>query len=188
MSDLPGTIDPRPTDAELARRVADGDRGALEYLFQEYGGAVRAMAARVLRNDDLADDVVQDTFVSFWKAPQRFDEDRGSLRTFLVTIAHRRSVDIVRSEVARTRREERPPDPDHYDVAEEVLTRNLSESVRAALAELAEGEREAISLAYFGGLSYVEVARRLGQPEGTVKSRIRSGMKKLSVSLAGVAQ
>lgn len=180
-------IQSRPTDAELARRVAEGDRSALEFLFQEYGGAVKAMAVRVLRNDDLAEDVVQDTFVSFWKAPHKFDPERGSLRTFLVTIAHRRGVDIVRSEVARSRREEKPPDPDHYDVAEEVWSRNLSETVRSALEDLAEGEREAIALAYFGGLSYVEVAKRLGQPEGTVKSRIRSGMKKLSVSLAGVS-
>ena len=177
--------DSNTPDALLAERVASRDQSALEALFQQYGGAVKAVALRVLRDEVLADDVVQDTFVGFWNAPEKYDSGRGSLRTFLLTIAHRRAVDIVRSEVARSRREEKQPDPDHYDVADEVWTRNLSELVRKALDELAEGERDAISLAYFGGLSYVEVAKRLGEPEGTVKSRIRSGMKKLAVSLSG---
>jgi RNA polymerase sigma-70 factor, ECF subfamily len=173
-------------DAEIADLVGSGDRTALETVFQDYGGAVKSVALRVLRDEGLAEDVVQDTFVGFWNAPHKYHADRGSLRTFLLTIAHRRAVDIVRSEVARSRREQKPPDPDHFDIEEEVWSRNLSEAVRRAINGLSEGEREAISLAYFGGLSYVEVARRLGAPEGTVKSRIRSAMKKLSVSLAGV--
>ena len=172
-------------DAQLVDRIRSGDRGALEELFNEHGGAVKGVAARVLRDDALADDVVQDTFVSLWSAPNKYDPARGTLRTFLLTIAHRRAVDIVRSEVARTRREQKPPDPDYTNVEEEVWSRDLSATVREALNDLSEGEREAISLAYFGGLSYVEVAKKLDQPEGTVKSRIRSGMKKLSISLAG---
>lgn len=175
-------------DAALAARVAAGDRAALERLFDQYGGAVKSIAVRVLRDEGLAEDVVQDTFVQFWKAPERYQPDRGSLRTFLVTIAHRRAVDVVRSEVARSRREQQPPEPDHFDLEDEVWSRSLSETVRNALDGLAPVEREAIALAYFRGLSYVEVARRLGEPEGTVKSRIRSGMKKLAVSLAGVRQ
>lgn len=174
-------------DAALAARIVDGDEEALESAFREYGGAVKATALRVLRDEALAEDVVQDTFVRFWNAPNKFDPRRGSLRTFLLTIAHSRAVDIVRSEVARSRREQRPPDPDHFNIEDEVWARQLSETVRTALEGLAEGEREAIALAYFGGLSYVEVAKRLGAPEGTVKSRIRNGMKKLSVSLAEVA-
>ena len=174
-------------DAGFVARLASGDRSALESLFNEHGGAVKSIAARVLRDDALADDVVQDTFVQLWRNPNRYDPARGTLRTFLVTIAHRRAVDIVRSEVARSRREQKPPDPDYSTVEEEVWSRTLSETVRRALDELAEGERQAISLAYFSGLSYVEVAKKLGQPEGTVKSRIRSGMKKLSTSLVGEA-
>jgi RNA polymerase sigma-70 factor (ECF subfamily) len=173
-------------DAELASRVAAGERSALEEAFNAYGGAVKSVASRVLRDEALAEDVVQDTFVGFWRAPEKYDPARGSLRSFLLTIAHRRAVDIVRSEVARARRESTPPDPGHYDLADEVAARDLSEEVRRALAALADGEREAISMAYFGGLSYVEVARRLGEPEGTVKSRIRSGMRKLATSLQGV--
>jgi RNA polymerase sigma-70 factor (ECF subfamily) len=174
-------------DAALAKGVADGDRGALEAVFSAYGGAVKSMALRVLRNGTLAEDVVQDVFVDFWKSPEKFDPSRGSLRTFLLTIAHRRAVDLVRSETARSRREETAPWEESYEIEDEVWSKALSESVRSALADLGEDERRAIAMAYFGGLSYVEVARRLGAPEGTVKSRIRAGMKKLSVSLEGVA-
>jgi len=172
-------------DDVLVAAIAAGDRGALAELYRRHAPWLLVRLSRRCADPQTVEEVVQDTFVGFWNAPEKYDSGRGSLRTFLLTIAHRRAVDIVRSEVARARREEKPPDPDHYDVADEVWTRNLSELVRKALDELAEGEREAISLAYFGGLSYVEVAKRLGEPEGTVKSRIRSGMKKLAVSLSG---
>lgn len=171
-------------DAELAAGVASRDRTSLEVAFKEHGAAVKGVAWRVLKDETLAEDIVQETFVTFWDKPEKYDAERGTLRTFLLTIAHRKSVDVVRSEVARSRREERPPDPVHIDVEEEVWARDLSETVRNALMDLAEGEREAIALAYYGGLSYVEVAERLGLPEGTVKSRIRAGMKKLSRSLS----
>ncbi|MGH8951257.1 MAG: sigma-70 family RNA polymerase sigma factor, partial [Acidimicrobiia bacterium] len=147
---------------------------------------VKSVAFRVIRDETLAEDVVQDTFVGLWRSPERYDPARGSLRTFLLTIAHRRAVDIVRSEEARTRRESRPPDPVHFDLEDEVWTRRLSDDVRSALVDLTDDERAAISLAYFGGLSYVQVARRLGAPEGTIKTRIRSGMRKLASSLEGV--
>jgi len=173
-------------DAAAAARVGDGDRTAIEAIYREYGGAVKAVALRVLRDEALAEDVTQETFLGFWNAPQKFNPERGSLRAFLLTIGHRKAVDVVRSEVARSRRELTPPDPVHFDLEEEVLVRGLAEDVRNALDGLAEAEREAIVLAYFGGLSYVEVASRLGEPEGTVKSRIRSGMRKLSVALAEV--
>lgn len=179
--------EPRRKDASLAAGVSDGDRAALEEVFQQYAGAVKSIAMRVLREETLAEDAVQEVFLSFWKSPGKYNPKLGTLRTFLVTMAHRRSVDIVRSEESRFRREERVPKDVAPTVDEEVWTRTLSDSVRSALDTLNEGEREAITLAYFGGFSYVEVAAKLGTPEGTVKSRIRSGMKKLSVSLAGVA-
>ncbi len=96
-----------PRDADLARRVASSDESALEIIYRAHGGAVKAIARRVLNDDTLAEDVVQDVFVSFWKAPDRYDPSKGSLRTYLLTIAHRRAVDTVRSEVARSAREER---------------------------------------------------------------------------------
>ena len=178
----------RNDDVGLAAAVAAGDETALEAVYRNHGGAVRAVARRVLRDEALAEDVVQEVFVSFWKDPGRFSAQRGSLRTFLVTIAHRRAVDAVRSETARTRREDTSTLPDQpVDLEEEVWVRTQSEAVRRAVAGLTEGERDAISLAYFRGLTYVEVAKHLDQPEGTVKSRIRSGMKKLAEALPGVA-
>lgn len=173
-------------DADLAAGVAAGDRSSLEVVFKEHGGAVKGVAWRVLKDENLAEDIVQETFITFWDDPSKYNPNRGTLRTFLLTIAHRKAVDVVRSEVARSRREQRPPDASHEDVEDEVSTRDLSETVRRALDELSEGEREAIVLAYYGGLSYVQVAERLGAPEGTVKSRIRAGMKKLSTSLSAV--
>ena len=174
-------------DLDLAARIADGDQAVLEELFRLYAGAVKSVASRVIRDETLAEDVVQDTFIGFWKSPERYDPARGSLRTFLLTIAHRRAVDVVRSEQARTKREMRPPDPKFFDLEDEVMTRRLSGDVRSALSELSQEEREAISLAYFAGLSYVQVANHLETPEGTIKSRIRSGMRKLASSLEGVA-
>ncbi len=175
------------TDSGVAARVRSGERAALEQAFNSHGGAVKSMAMRVLREESLAEDVVQDVFVAFWRDPAKFDDSRGSLRTFLVTIAHRRAVDLVRAEEARFRREERVPQESEPSIDDEVWTRALGDTVRKALDELPDRERKAIAMAYFGGLSYVEVARRLGEPEGTIKSRIRAGMTKLSVSLAGVS-
>jgi RNA polymerase sigma-70 factor (ECF subfamily) len=175
-------------DAELAAGVAERDRSSLELLYKEHGAAVKGVAWRVLKDENLAEDIVQETFVTFWDSPDKYDPSRGTIRTFLLTIAHRKAVDVVRSEVARSRREEKPPDRVHVDVEEEVWTRDLSDTVRNALNSLAEGEREAITMAYYGGLSYVQVAERLDLPEGTVKSRIRAGMKKLSVALSGVEE
>lgn len=174
-------------DATLAARISDGDQRALETVFELYGGAVRSMALRVLKNESLAEDTVQEVFVGLWNSPDRFDPGRGSLRTFLITLAHRRAVDAVRSEQARFNREEKVPDDVPSSIDEEVWSRAVSETVRDAVAALDHGEREAISLAYFGGLTYVDVAKRLGLPEGTVKSRIRSAMKRLKVSLTEVA-
>ena len=178
----------RSEETILVERVLDRDETALEEIYRAHGGSVKAIARRVLNDDTLAEDVVQDVFVSFWRAPEKFDSNRGALRTYLLTIAHRRAVDVVRSEVARTQREEKQPAPvEVIDLESEIWQRSQSQIVRDAVAELGEDERKAISLAYFSGLTYVEVAKALDEPEGTVKSRIRSGMKKLSTVLAEAA-
>lgn len=174
-------------DPRLVAGIIDGDEKALESIFRTYGGAVQFVASRVLRDESRAEDVVQDVFVSFWRSPEKFDANRGSLRTYLLTIAHRRAVDVVRSEEARMRREESSDPTETIDIDHEVWVRNQGEIVRDAVAKLGEDERKAISLAYFGGLTYVEVARKLDEPEGTVKSRIRSGMKKLADALSELA-
>lgn len=177
--------DGAPDDDSLVTAIVRRDEAALRALYERYGGAVAAVATKVLRDVNLAEDVVQDVFVSFWREPESYDPRRGGIRTFLVVLAHRRAVDVVRSEEARRRRESRPPDPTFYDVADEIVTQDLGSAVHAALESLAPAERDAIALAYFGGLSYVQVADRLGAPEGTVKSRIRNGMRRLSSSLSG---
>jgi RNA polymerase sigma-70 factor (ECF subfamily) len=174
-------------DGALVTGIVNRDERAFEQVFHRHGSAIKAVAMRVLRDPALAEDVLQETLTGFWNAPDRFRADHGSLRSFLTTIAHRRAIDMVRSEVARARREQRPPDVDHTSVEDEALTRSVSDTVRRALADLPKDEREAIGLAYLEGMSYVEVARRLSQPEGTVKSRIRSGMRRLSSSLAHVS-
>ncbi len=177
----------RPSDAALVVAIGRFDQAALSEVYERHGGAVFALARRLLRRRDLAEEVTQEIFMRLWTRPERFDAERGALRTFLLSDAHGRSIDLLRSELARRAREEREgrlvPEPQH-DIESEVIARVASAEVRAALGALASAEREAITLAYFEGLSYRQVAQRLGQPEGTVKSRIRSGMQRLRTELA----
>jgi RNA polymerase sigma-70 factor (ECF subfamily) len=176
------------SDSDLAEALARGEEGAIQSVIDEFTPLVRNTARRVVRDHTLAEDVVQDTFLALWSEPGRYDPTRGSLGAFLTTVAHRRAIDVVRSEVARSNREQRPPEPPPpVDVEEEVWTRELSRTVRQGIETLPEGEREAISLAYFAGLSYASVAERLGLPEGTVKSRIRMGMRRLARTLGDLA-
>jgi RNA polymerase sigma-70 factor (ECF subfamily) len=128
-------------------------------------------------------------FLRLWNDPERFDPARGSLRSYLLAQCHGRSVDLLRSETARRRREEkdlRRTAEGGYDLEREVWDLALAEHVRSALDKLPEGEREAIRLAYLGGHTYREVAVLLDEPEGTVKSRIRSGLKRLRTDLVDV--
>jgi RNA polymerase sigma-70 factor (ECF subfamily) len=135
-----------------------------------------------VRDPALAEDVVQEVFVRLWTRAEQFDRERGSLRAFILAQTHGRSLDLVRSETARRRREERdaravrePP----ADVEQQVVRNAVADEVRTALAALPDLEREPVELAYLGGLPYREVALRLGIPEGTAKSRIRSGLSHL---------
>jgi RNA polymerase sigma-70 factor (ECF subfamily) len=174
------------TDARLVVAIARFHEDALAELYRRHGGAVFALAHRLLNDRTLAEEVVQEVFVRLWRDPDRFDADRGSLRSFLLANAHGRSVDLIRSETSRRRREERDARltaEAGYDVEHEVWDVALADHVRTALAALSDGERAAIELAYFGGHSYREVAQLLDEPEGTVKSRIRAGLVRLRTSL-----
>jgi RNA polymerase sigma-70 factor (ECF subfamily) len=180
-------------DATLARAVLDGDEPALAELYRRHGGTALALARRVLNDRVLAEEVVQEVFVRLWRDPARYDPERGSMRAWLCAQVHGRSVDLLRAESARRSREERDafrsPTIDD-DLERAVFELSEGEAVRRALESLSEGERRAIELAYFGGHTYREVAALLEQPEGTVKSRIRSGLLRLRAALieAGVGE
>lgn len=176
------------SDASLVVSIGRYQQLALAEAYRRHAGAVFGLAKRLLGDAARAEEIVQEVFVRLWNEPSRFDPDRGTLRSFLLAHAHGRSIDLIRSDSARKRREEREVREQAdggYDVALEVWDMALADHVRDALAELSEDERAAIELAYFGGLTYREVAEQLGQPEGTVKSRIRTGLKRLRTSLAG---
>ncbi len=173
-------------DAALVARLGSGDESALAEIFRRHGGHVFGLAKRVIRDEELARDTAQDVFVSLWKKPEAFDGSRGSLRTFLLTKTHSRSIDLIRSESSRRIREERDAllrVDSVPSVDEEVWRVTVSSKVRSALTTIPEREREVIELAYFEGFTYREVAVRLGLAEGTVKSRIRSGLSRLQESM-----
>lgn len=169
-------------DADLVAALGHRSQAALEEIHRRYGGAVWAVARRVCRAPDLAEEVSQTVFVELWSKPERFDPALGKLRTWLVTQAHSRAVDVVRSEASRRRRHEREAQfaaPAATEVDAIVQEADLAAGVRRAVDQLPRLERDAILLAYFGGHSYRETAAMLGQPEGTVKSRIRSALERL---------
>jgi RNA polymerase sigma-70 factor (ECF subfamily) len=176
------------SDAVLVVAISRFRQEALAEAYRRHAGAVFALSRRLLVDAALAEEVVQEVFLRLWDRPERFDHERGSLRSFLLAQTHGRSIDLLRSEVSRRRREER----DHrrtaeagYDIEREVMDLAVGEKVQAALETLPDGERQAIALAYFGGHTYREVAELLEQPEGTVKSRIRSGLQRLRTELVG---
>jgi RNA polymerase sigma-70 factor (ECF subfamily) len=178
------------SDAHLVLLVARFDESALAELYRRHAGAVYGLARRLLSEPGVAEEVVQEVFLRMWTEPERYDPARGALRSFLLTRTHSRSIDILRTETARRNREERDAmrtAEAGYDVEREVWDMTLAAHVRAALGELPEPERRVIELAYFGGHTYREVANMLGQPEGTVKGRIRNGLRRMHGTLVGSA-
>ena len=175
------------SDAALAIAVARWDQEALAEVYRRNAGPVYGLARRVLGEEPAAEEAVQEVFLRFWNEPARFDPERGTLRAFLLAQVHSRAVDALRSDTARRRREEREARsaiPGQFDVESEIWDHAVAEEVREALGSLSPGERSAIELAYFKGHTYREAAAILGEPEGTVKSRIRSGMRRMQAALA----
>ncbi|HWC11689.1 MAG TPA: sigma-70 family RNA polymerase sigma factor [Acidimicrobiales bacterium] len=179
------------SDATLVVAIGRWRQDALAEAYRRHAGAAFALARRLLGDRDLAEEVLQEVFLRLWNTPDRFDPDRGSLRSYLLAQTHGRSVDLLRSETSRRRREEREAraTAEHgVDIEREVVDMAVADQVKDVVAELPVDERRAIELAYFGGHTYRQVAVLLDQPEGTVKSRIRSGLKRMRQGLvdAGV--
>ncbi len=174
-------------DGELLEAVAGGDETALEAIYVRYSAAVYESARRKLCNPTLAQDVVQQVFVALWRHPRRFSPRRGSLRAYLLMLAHSHSVDLIRSESARRQREAREAGswgPPAEDPEAALLRAQELDALRHACGVLNDREWEAIELAFFGGYTYREVAVILEEPEGTVKSRIRLGLSSLRSALS----
>jgi RNA polymerase sigma-70 factor (ECF subfamily) len=176
--------DPPGTSVEdLLTAVADGSRVAFEELYERFASRVYGMAVRVVRDASQAEEVAQEVLLEVWRRASRFDAGRGSGASWILRIAHARSVDRVRSAQASSDREERSAavmTEREVDTVSETVERTAERTaVRRCLETLTELQREAILLAYYGGLSYPEVAGRLSTPLGTVKTRMRDGLIRL---------
>ncbi|MEX2503849.1 MAG: ECF RNA polymerase sigma factor SigK [Egicoccus sp.] len=186
----PAAGTPAATDDDLLLEVARGDQAAYERLFDRVAGQVYGVVRRVVRDPSQSEEVVQEVLVEVWRTATRFDPTRGSAGTWILTMAHRRAIDRVRSEQSSRDRTHRVGSSQHrrdYDeVAEQVEVAFEHEQVRRALGSLTELQREAVELAYYRGHTYREVAELLDTPLGTVKTRMRDGLIRLRDAL-GVA-
>jgi RNA polymerase sigma-70 factor (ECF subfamily) len=176
------------SDAELIARVRARDEGALAALYDRFGGLVLTVALRVVGERELAEEIMQDTFLRCWTGAETYRPDRGQVSSWLMRIARNRAIDVLRSRSHRARRNERTSldaageasHPAGPDEAEAIATR---QAVAAALAALPKAQRRVVELAYYGGMSQSEIATQLGEPLGTVKSRTRAAMEQLRTSL-----
>ncbi len=167
-------------DRAALERIAGGELDALDDLYERYKTMAYSIAYRITNDATLAEDVVQDAFLGAWRNASRYVAGRGSVKTWLLSIVHHRAIDAVRRRRATVdlpESDDAPPPPLRMpDVWSEVSSNLDADEVRAALASLTDVQREAIELAYFGGLTQVEIAERTGTPLGTVKSRMRLGL------------
>jgi len=177
---------PRPDAAEemrLVARVRAGDQQALAELYDRYSSVVYAVALRVLQDAAAAEDVLQDIFLRLWRNPDAFDASRGSLAAWLAVIARHRSIDRLR---------QRRPETDiekcvitsSADLRDQTERSLVIEKVRSALGEMNPDQRKALEMAFFQGLTHVEIAEKTGEPLGTIKTRIRSALRQLRAKFA----
>ena len=170
-------------DAELIHAIARGDESALAALYDRYNSILLGLLLRILHSRVEAEDVLQEVFLQIWQRAANFDETRGRAFTWMVTLARSRAIDRLRSLQSRQRADDTalrdaPPETTG-DASDDVYHAEQREIVRTALAEIPEEQRRTLLLAYFEGLTQSEIAERLNQPLGTVKTRMRSGMNKL---------
>ncbi|MBA2435244.1 MAG: sigma-70 family RNA polymerase sigma factor [Verrucomicrobiota bacterium] len=186
---------PNEVDADLVRRMSSGDEGAFTTFYDRFAPGLFSMIYAILHDSKESEDVLQEAFVQMWKRTATYDATRSSLFTWAVMIARHKAIDRLRSRQRQTRLSEavaNETDPFAVsapsDRADNALVRtNERERVRAALSQIGEAQREAIDLAFFGGLTQTQISERLGAPLGTVKARIRRGLLALREVLGGVA-
>jgi RNA polymerase sigma-70 factor (ECF subfamily) len=172
------------SDEALVALAARSEQSALAELYDRYGRTAYGLALRVLRDQALAEDAVQEAFLTIWRTAARFVPERGKASTWILTLVHRRAVDAVRREQRRRADSlDVAAEPSVEGVEEDAWLRLQRERVQAALRRLPDSQREALELAYYGGFSQSELAERLGQPLGTIKSRMFTGLASLREQL-----
>jgi len=196
MSDFAVTLSPavgrqepeaarEPSDEQVLEAVGRGDDDALGVLYDRFGRLAFRLAFRILRDRALAEDAVQDAFLAVWRSADAYKRERAKPSTWILTVVHRRAVDIVRREQSRRGEPlEVAPEPASVPADEDAVLRDRRAAVQAALTELPDDQRQALELAYYGGLTQSELAERLGVPLGTVKSRMFAGLGRLRELLA----
>lgn len=170
------------SDEAVVALVSRSDEAALAELYDRFGGAAYALARRIVRDPELAEDVVQESFLSVWRGAGRFVPERARASSWLLTLVHRRAVDLVRREQRRRADplgEAALPDGDERSAADEAWLRLERERVQEALARLPDQQRELLELAYFGGFTQSQLAERLGRPLGTIKSQMFAALARL---------
>jgi RNA polymerase sigma-70 factor (ECF subfamily) len=176
-------------DEEVMQLVQSGNPRAFELLYDRHGGAAFSLAYRMVGNRVTAEDVTQEAFLSIWRSRLRYDQARGSVRTWVLGIVHNRAIDALRRSFVHDRRretmegvEERHEAPERTEV--EAARREEARSIRSALDTLPDEQRRTIELAYFGGFSHSQIAELLEEPIGTVKGRMRLGLDKMRRQLS----
>ncbi len=177
-------------DEEVMQLVQRGDPRAFELLYDRHGGAAYSLAYRIVGKQVAAEDVVQEALLSIWRSRLRYDQTRGSVRTWILGIVHNRAIDgLRRSSVHDRRRESLDVVEERFEARErtdvEVARRDEARSVRGALETLPAEQRRALELAYFGGFTQTQIADLTGEPVGTVKGRMRLGLEKMRRQLVG---
>jgi RNA polymerase sigma factor (sigma-70 family) len=174
-----------PSDEQVLEAVGRGDDDALGVLYDRFGRLAFRLAFRILRDRALAEDAVQEAFLAVWRSADAYKRERAKPSTWILTVVHRRAVDIVRREQSRRGEPlEVAPEPSAGPADEDAVLRDRRAAVQAALTELPGDQRQALELAYYGGLTQSELAERLGVPLGTVKSRMFAGLGRLRELLA----
>src|SRR4051812_32593327 len=176
-------------DEDLVPRMARGDARAFEAMYERHGGAAYSLAYRMVGTRGVAEDVTQEAFLNLWRSGARYDRSRGSVRTWVLGIVHHRAIDALRRATVHDRRRsddetaaERAEAPDRTDL--EAARREESVAVRSAMGALPPDQQRVIELAYFGGFTHTEIAAMLDAPVGTVKGRMRLGLRKLHDQLS----